>query len=165
MSRNPQHSLRFLPVGLSVEGRDCLIVGGGNVGERKVQNLLRAGGVVTVVAPSITPTLSALAGQGKIRWIEELFHEEQLGNAFLVVAATDDETLNAKIVAGAARCGALACDASSAERSQVIFGALLYTSDATVAVFTDGHDPTRARRLRDHIGKILADNSDGALQK
>ena len=43
--------LRFLPVGLNVRGRRCVVVGGGNVGTRKVGNLARAGADVTVVAP------------------------------------------------------------------------------------------------------------------
>jgi siroheme synthase (precorrin-2 oxidase/ferrochelatase) len=79
-----------------------------------------------------------------------------------VIAATDDEGLNASIVEAAERQGALACDASSAERSQVIFGALLGVQDATVAVFTDGHDPAAARALRNRIGNLLSAFSRGS---
>jgi siroheme synthase (precorrin-2 oxidase/ferrochelatase) len=50
----------------------------------------------------------------------------------------------------------LACDASSAERSQVIFGALLQRDELTVAVFTDGNDPAHARQTRDQIADLLA---------
>jgi siroheme synthase-like protein len=164
MSSKSLDNLRFLPVGLSVAGRDCLVVGGGSVGERKAQNLLRAGASVRVVAPSVTTALSDLVDQGRVRWVESPFREEQLGGAFLVVAATDDEALNASIVGRAARAGLLTCDASSAERSQVIFGALLDVEDATVAVFTDGHDPARARRMRDRIGNALSNSTDGAPQ-
>jgi siroheme synthase (precorrin-2 oxidase/ferrochelatase) len=46
----------------------------------------------------------------------------------------------------------------------VIFGALLDVEDATVAVFTDGHDPARARRMRDRIGNALSNSTDGAPQ-
>ncbi len=149
--------LRFLPVGLSVEGRDCLVVGGGGVGERKVHNLLRAGASVRVVAPSVTAGLKELADRGTVKWLESPFRVALLGDAFLVVAATDSEELNASIVGWAAEKGILACDASSAARSGVIFGALTTVAGATVAVFTDGSDPARARCIRDRIGKGLGD--------
>ena len=79
-----------------------------------------------------------------------------MGDAFLTVAATNDDDRNAAVVRAAIRNGALACDASSAERSQVIFGALHQHDDTTIAVFTDGHDPSRARRTRDQIANLLA---------
>ena len=65
------------------------------------------------------------------------------------------QRLNASIADASTRQGSLACDASSAERSQVIFGALFDADGATVAIFTDGNDPARARTLRNHIGTLL----------
>jgi len=59
--------------------------------------------------------------------------------------------LNASLVEAAGRRGVLVCDASSAERSQVIFGALHQGDGFTVAVFTDGRDPSLARNTRDRI--------------
>jgi siroheme synthase-like protein len=149
-------SLRFLPVGLDLRGARCLVVGGGNVGTRKVETLVRAGAHVSVVAPRISEALAAQVDAGRVRWVQESFREQHLDRAFLAVAATDDDTLNAAIVRAAAQVGALACDASSAERSQVIFGALLQHDDVTVAVFTDGNDPARARATRDHIADLVA---------
>jgi siroheme synthase-like protein len=156
MRSDSQHDLRFLPVGLSVGGKPCLVVGGGSIGTRKVQNLVRSGATVAVVSPTVTAELASLADSDRIRVVADQFKMEYLEGAFLVVAATNDRGLNADIVEEATRRGALACDASSAERSQVIFGALLDADGATVAVFTDGHDPVLARQLRDRIGKSLA---------
>jgi len=148
--------LRFLPVGLDVRGKNCLVVGGGSVGTRKALTLARAGAVVTVISPAVTGELAEQIEVGRIRRVKDAFREEHLGDAFLVVAATDDEALNAAVVRVAAQCGALVCDASSAERSQVIFGALLEGDDVTVAVFTDGRDPAKARRTRDQIANLVA---------
>ncbi len=78
-----------------------------------------------------------------------------MGNVFLAVAATDDDDRNAAVVQAAVRSGTLACDASSAERSQVIFGALLEGEDVTIAVFTGGRDPALARRTRDQITDLI----------
>jgi siroheme synthase-like protein len=74
---------------------------------------------------------------------------------FLAVAATDDDALNAAVVQAAVQNGVLVCDASSAKRSQVIFGALLEGDDVTIAVFTGGRDPAEARRTRDQIADLL----------
>ena len=156
MSNDCSDRLRFLPVGLDVRGKSCLVVGGGGVGTRKVLTLARAGAAVTVVSPTVAGELAGLIETGQIRWVKDSFTEEHLGGAFLVVAATDDEALNATVARLAAQSGALVCDASSAERSAVIFGALLDQRDFTVAVFTDGRDPARARQTRDRIAALLS---------
>ncbi len=148
--------LRFLPIGLRLRSARCLVVGGGPVGTRKVETLVRAGAHVSVVAPRISEELAALVDTGRVRWLPEPFRVEHLEGASLAVAATGDEALNAAVVRSAAERGMLACDASSAERSQVIFGALLQRDDLTVAVFTDGNDPARARQTRDQIADFLA---------
>jgi uroporphyrin-III C-methyltransferase/precorrin-2 dehydrogenase/sirohydrochlorin ferrochelatase len=152
--------LRFLPVGLDVRGRRCLVVGGGSVGTRKALTLARAGADVTVVAPALSDELAARGEAGRIRCAREPFRPEHLQGAFLVIAATDDEALNAAVVRGAAQHGALACDASSAERSGVIFGALLEGDGVTVAVFTHGRDPALAARTRDWIAALLAQRDE-----
>ena len=161
MTSDSSDRLRFLPVGLDVRHKSCLVVGGGNVGTRKAFTLRRAGAIVTVVAPTVTRELAEQIEAGRVHWVEDSFREEHLGGAFLMIAATDDEALNAAAVRLAAQSGTLVCDASSAEHSQVIFGALLKSDDVTVAVFTDGRDPTRARQTRDHIADLL-DRQEGS---
>jgi uroporphyrin-III C-methyltransferase/precorrin-2 dehydrogenase/sirohydrochlorin ferrochelatase len=126
------------------------------VGTRKALALSRAGAEVTVIAPAITEELAAQIEPGRVRWLRQPFHQEHLAGAFLVVAATDDETLNEAIVRHAAELGALACDASSARRSGVIFGACHDAGDVTVAVLTDGRDPALASKTRDQIAAFLA---------
>jgi siroheme synthase-like protein len=157
MASDSSPTLRFLPVGLKVQGKRCLVVGGGGVGTRKALTLARAGADVTVVAPSVSGELAEQAGAERIRWLKDSFRPTHLQGAFLVVAATDDEALNAELVRLALRQCPLVCDASSAERSEVIFGALLSHHEVTVAVFTDGRDPAEARRTRDQIADLLAE--------
>ena len=146
---------RFLPVGLDLRDRNCLVVGGGSVGTRKALTLRRAGAAVTLVSPTVTGELGQEIQSGRIRWIKSAFREEHLEGVFLVVAATNDQRVNATVVRMAASHEVLVCDASSAQRSQIIFGALFQHQDVTVAVFTDGRDPTRARKTRDQIANSL----------
>jgi siroheme synthase-like protein len=101
------------------------------------------------------------AKRQRVRWIKDELREEHLAGAFLVVAATNDQAVNEMATLIGRRNHALVCDASSAERSQIIFGALLDGNDATVAVFTDGTDPARARAVRDRIAQCVSlDNND-----
>lgn len=161
MTSSSSRNLRFLPLGLDVRGKQCVVIGGGSVGTRKVTNLSRAGALVTVVSPDLSTEVAAMVDSGEICWIQSRYSEKQLSGAFLVVAATDDEALNATIAADASQLGALVCDASSAERSRVIFGALHREADGTtVAVFTDGRDPAGARRTRDKVSRLLRLDSD-----
>jgi len=147
---------RYLPLGVRVEGRHCCVIGGGEIGTRKVQNLLRAGAQVTIIAPAATARIEELAASGRITWRQEIFRPEQCAGAFLIVAASDDPEVNAAVVRAAGESGALSCDASSSESTQIIFGALHEQDGMTVAVFSDGRDPGRARRLRDRIRNLLS---------
>lgn len=146
--------MKYLPVGLDVRGRICIVVGGGKIGSRKVANLLRAGAAVTVIAPTATDEIGVLAKSGEIRWQRREFEGSDLDGAFLTVAATDDIELNGRVVQEATAAGSLVCDASSSDRSQVIFGALHEGVDVTLAVFTDGKDPALARRTRNRIAAL-----------
>ncbi|NIM52708.1 MAG: hypothetical protein GTO22_26260 [Gemmatimonadales bacterium] len=156
MTSDSSNALRFLPVGLDVQDENCLVVGGGDVGTRKAITLARAGAMVTVVSPTRTRKLAEQTRADNIHWVNDSFRKEHLRGVFLAVAATDDEALNATVVRLATQYGVLVCDASSAERSQVIFGALLEGDDVTIAVFTGGRDPAEAGRTRDQIAKLLA---------
>jgi siroheme synthase-like protein len=133
-----------------------VVVGGGTVGARKALKLARAGAEVTVVSPRVGEGLLRAIEDGRVRWVKERFSADHLAGAYLVVMATDDPVLNAAGALLAAQERALACDASSARHSQVIFGALLESDGVTIATFTDGRDPALARQVRDEIAGLLA---------
>jgi len=146
--------MRYLPIGLDVRGRICIVVGGGRIGTRKAINLLKAGAAVTLVSPEAGGEVAALAEAGEITWLKKAAQEGDLEGSFLAVIASDSEELNAQLVGSAKDRGILVCDASSAERTEVIFGALHHGHDTTVAVFTDGRDPSLARKTRDRIAEL-----------
>ncbi len=146
--------MRYLPIGLDLRGRICIVVGGGQIGTRKATNLLRAGADVTVVSPEATEDLVQLAEEKRLVWLKEAYKGVVLDGAFLAVAATDDEATNTRLVQDARAQGVLVCDASDASRSDVIFGALHHGELVTVAIFTDGQDPSLARKTRDRIAAL-----------
>lgn len=147
--------MRFLPLGIDMNGRRCVVVGGGAVGTRKARTLVGAGASVTVVAPRVTAELARDIEEGRVRWQRALVRRDHLEGAFLVVMATDDPVLNRLGSRLAEDMRALACDVSAPGGSGVIFGALLERDGATIATFTDGRDPALARQVRDAIGRML----------
>ena len=149
--------MKYLPVGLDLRGRICIVVGGGRIGTRKATTLLQAGAAVSVVAPEATEEVARLADSGQLLWKKEEYRESHLDGSFLAVVATEDEGLNARLVQNAKESGVLVCDASSASRSEVIFGALHQSDGVTLAVFTDGRDPSLARKTRDRIADLSAE--------
>jgi siroheme synthase-like protein len=86
--------MKYYPVFLDVRERPCLVVGGGQIAERKAIALFDAGANLTVISPSLTPVLAELAGKGKITHHGKTFAEQDLAGAYLVIAATNDTEVN-----------------------------------------------------------------------
>jgi len=139
------------PVALSMRGRRAVVVGGGNVAEWKVRGLLAAGAQVVVVAPRVTEPLAALAEAGEIVRHPRPFAEGDLAGAVLAFAATDDETVNAAVVADARANGVLVNDASSAGRGDFATPAVHRAGPLTVAVDSGGLSPSFTKRVRDEL--------------
>jgi len=86
--------MEALPIFMKLRGRRCVVIGGGEVAARKVVMLLKADAEVEVVAPELHAELAALTAAGSIRYLPSVFIPWQLDGACLVIAATDDESVN-----------------------------------------------------------------------
>jgi uroporphyrin-III C-methyltransferase/precorrin-2 dehydrogenase/sirohydrochlorin ferrochelatase len=172
--------VRYFPLFADLRGRRVLVVGGGDVAERKVRLLRDAGARVGVVARELVarelstwvsdrPSLPLpLAGEGRgegcVSWLAHEFDESQLGDATLVVAATSDGAVNAR-VASAARARHLLCNVvDDAERSSFIVPAIVDRSPLVIAISSGGAAPVLARLARERI-EMLLDESIGALAR
>ncbi len=137
--------MKTYPIFAIIEDRPCLVVGGGRVGERKVQDLREAGGRVTVVSQGLTPVLKDLARAGQIDFLNEEFTPEHLQGMVLVMAATDDPGLNARVSAAAREQGIWVNVADQPELCTFIVPAQVRRGDRPVAIGTAGASPARAR--------------------
>ncbi len=143
--------MKTYPIFALIEDKPCLVVGGGAVGERKVLDLREAGARVTVVSFSLTPALAELAEAGRIRYLAEDFTPDHLENMVLVMAATDDRQVNARVSAAAQAKGIWVNVADDPELCTFIVPAQVKRGDLTVAISTGGASPALARKLRQEL--------------
>ena len=143
--------MRYYPIQLDVQGRRCLVVGGGGVGTRKVDTLLSCGARVTVVSLKVTDGLRRLSACGAIRLWERAYAASDLEGIFLVNGATDDEELNRRVSADAAALNILCNIADRPEKCNFILPAVVQRGDLVLTVSTSGKSPALAKKLRHEL--------------
>ena len=143
--------MRYYPIGLDISGRRCLVIGGGDVGERKVERLLECGARVTVVGRDLTPALAGLRKKGAIDHIPGDYEQKHLKGSFLVIGATDDRVVNERIFRDARKKGVLANIVDDPERCDFILPALCRQGELVITVATEGKSPALAKKLRQDL--------------
>ena len=136
---------------LRLEGRDCLVVGGGEVGLEKVEGLLACDGRVTLVAPAATGALRELAEEGSIAWEQRDFTEADLEGKFLAIAATDDSEVNISIYQAAERRAMLINVVDVPSLCNFILPAIVRSGPLAIAISTAGASPALAKRIKREI--------------
>jgi precorrin-2 dehydrogenase len=138
----------YFPAFLDLRGRRCLVVGGGEVGKRKTRALLDCGAVVTVVSPTLTPSLTALAATGRIEHRARAFRRSDLCGRALAIAATGDARVDEGIAALARSSRVLVNVVDRPEHCDLIMPSVLRRGDLQIAVSTGGRSPALAREIR-----------------
>ncbi|MEN9705137.1 MAG: hypothetical protein RLZZ393_1016 [Pseudomonadota bacterium] len=145
----------YLPIFVDLRDRLVVVVGGGVVAFRKVEHLLSARALVRVLSPDLHPELARLRNDGRLQHEAAVFSPPLIEGAALVVAATDDESVNEAVSRAARERGIWVNVVDDAARSQFIFPAIVDRSPLIVAVGTAGSSPSLARRVRTQIETLL----------
>ena len=157
------------PVNLVLDGRRCLVVGGGTIALRKVEGLVACGGRVTVVAPRVEPGLHRPAG---VIVEERPWRPDDLDGMWLAIAATDDPAVNGAVYAEGQRRGVWVNGADDPANCSFTLPSVVRRGDLQVTVSTGGRSPALAswlrRRIESQIGpeyevllELLATERDG----
>lgn len=136
------------PIFLDLHNRPCLVVGGGRVAERKVEGLLKAGAVVTLVAPEITAEMRMIISGQRVQHHARPFTDSDIDGAFLVVAATNHSDVNAHIAQLADARNIPVNVVDDATVGSFIIPSVVDRSPVTIAISTGGASPVLARQLR-----------------
>jgi uroporphyrin-III C-methyltransferase/precorrin-2 dehydrogenase/sirohydrochlorin ferrochelatase len=145
----------YLPIFVDVRDRLVVVVGGGVVAARKVEHLLKAHARVRIVSPDLTPDLAVYRDLCRIEHRALLFSPSQLDGAQLVIAATDDESVNEAVSVACRERGVWVNVVDDPDRSAFIFPAIVDRSPLIVAIGSAGTSPTLARRVRTQIEALL----------
>ena len=143
--------MRYLPLHFDLKGRPVLVVGGGELARRKVSLLLAAGASITLVAPEISGGLAEMLGGSEHRLQYEPYSQANLDNVALVVAATDDESVNRQVSVDAQAANVPVNVVDSPELCTVTFPAIVDRDPIVVSIGSAGGAPVLVRHVRELI--------------
>lgn len=138
------------PINLMLEGRRCLVVGGGTVAERKVTSLLAAGAAVTVIAPAVTIQLRQWWMQGRLEWLCRAFEISDVAGYFLVICATSDSAANAAAAAAGRSGSVLVNVVDQPALCNFTVPSVFCQGDLVLTASTNGKAPAMSRWFRQH---------------
>lgn len=147
--------MSLLPIFLRLDKRPCLLVGAGTVALAKLESLHAAGASVTVVAPQAVPEISRMAAAGQLIWHSRVFQPMDLEGVFLVIAATNDSSVNHTVYEEALRRNVLCNAVDDPPNCDFYFGSVVSRGELQVAISTAGESPALAQRLRKEIDAQL----------
>src|SRR3972149_12118376 len=143
--------MKYYPAFLNLQGRPCIVIGGGSVAEGKVYSLLEAEALVTIISPELTPNLNTWLDEGRLTHVKRPYQSGDLTGAVLAISATNDRAVNEQVWREAtARCVPVNV-VDDPPHCTFIAPALMRRGDLTIAVSTGGKAPTLAVRVRDQI--------------
>jgi precorrin-2 dehydrogenase/sirohydrochlorin ferrochelatase len=140
--------VRYHPVYLDLRGRRCVVVGGNDVAQDKVESLLEADARVTVVSPVLTAALGALAETHEILHHPRSYRSGDLADAVLAYVAVDDEAEQTAVATDASAAGVLVNVVDMPRLCTFIAPAVVRREPIVIAISTGGASPALARRLR-----------------
>lgn len=150
------------PVGLRLAGRRVVVLGGGQVAQRRLPALIKAGADVRLVSPSVTPSVEAMADTGEITWVRRRYEDGDLRNAWYALIATSDDEANTRASAEAEAHRVWCVRSDDAEAATAWTPATGRSEGVTVAVLSSDvqdRDPRRTAAIRDAVVEGLRDGS------
>jgi precorrin-2 dehydrogenase/sirohydrochlorin ferrochelatase len=145
----------YLSLNFQVQDKEIVIIGGGSVAQRKVGNILPAGARLTVISPTITYELQQLRDNGSIKHVPHPYQPGDLAGAFLVIAATNDRSVNRAVAAEAQALGILVEITDNPALGNVTSPAILRQGDLSIAISTNNKAPALAGAIRRELSDLF----------
>jgi siroheme synthase-like protein len=147
--------MAFYSIFMNLSRRRCVVIGGGAVAERRVEGLLAANADLTLISPSVTARINALAAEGSIRLLLRRYQNGDLTGFDLVFVASDDERVNQAVMAEGRRQNLWVNSADDPENCDFILPAVIRRGELTVAISTGGVSPATTRVMREELESYL----------
>ncbi|CCQ11520.1 Siroheme synthase / Precorrin-2 oxidase [Pseudoalteromonas luteoviolacea B = ATCC 29581] len=147
--------MQYLPIFTKLENKPVVIIGGGEVAVRKARAILKAGAALTIVAPEFDKSLTSLADEYPINFVPAFFEPDHLTGAMLVIAATDNDQVNAEVFAAAEAKNIFVNVVDDQPKCSFIFPSIVDRNPITIAISSAGTAPVLARRLREKLETLI----------
>ncbi len=147
--------MEFLPIFLNIKNKPCLVVGGGEVATRKTMLLLQAGAQVSVVSPELDPILHDHLAHGRIKHSAEYFQPKHLKTISLVIAATNNRTINQQVSEAAKLLQIPVNVVDDPDLCTFIMPSIVDRSPLIIAISSSGQSPVLARLLRAQLETMI----------
>lgn len=154
----------YYPIFLDLKGRSCVVIGGGEVAERKVKGLVDAGAEVTIISPDITLQLAVWVEEAKIRHEPRHYRPGDLREYELAFVATDDGSVNSAVLDEARKSKVWVNAADDPAHCDFILPSVLRRGDLVVAVASGGTSPGLSRAVREELEDYFTDDYAVLLQ-
>ena len=143
----------YYPAFIDVRDRRCVVIGGGDIGEEKVQKLLDCGAKVTVISPEVNDGVRELADGERVAWAQREYRPGDLEGAFLAIASTDDNKVNRQIAQEAEERNVLLNVVDVTHLCTFIAPSVVRRGEVTIATSTGGASPALARTFREKLSQ------------
>ncbi|MFB8248466.1 uroporphyrinogen-III C-methyltransferase [Streptomyces sp. NPDC001046] len=152
------------PVGLRLAGRRVVVLGGGQVAQRRLPALIAAGADIVLVSPEVTPSVQAMADAGELTWHRRRYEEGDLDSAWYALVATSDPEANtlASAEAEGRRIWCVRADDADVATAWTPASGHSESEGVTVAVLTTDareRDPRHIAAIRDAVVEGLRDGT------
>lgn len=145
--------MKTYPINLVLEHKLVVLIGAGREIARKIPELLEAGAQVRVIAPQAQQSIQNYAAEGKIAWLRRCYRPGDLTGAFLVIAATGDQSVHDAVWAEGQANGQLVNVMDVIPQCNFHAVSVVRQGQLTIAIGTGGAAPALAATLRQRLSK------------
>lgn len=147
--------MAVFPLFINLEGKKCIVVGGGKVAARKIETLLKFGASITVISPLPVKSILGLKCEDRLIVKRKKYSEEDIDGAFIIIAATSDKKANKRIYDDAVKNNIPVNVVDCPRKCTFIFPSIVKRNDLVVGISTSGRYPALSKKMREKIEKML----------
>ena len=146
---------RYYPIFVNLEGKNCLIIGGGKVAERKAATLLDYKANIRIVSPQVGDTINKWSQENLLSWRKGEFRESDLKDIFMVFVATDNQKITEYVVQLCRSRGIMVNAVDDPPNCDFFVPSILRQQSLVIAISTEGKSPMFAKRLRKELEELI----------
>ena len=144
-----------LPIFINVRQKPCLVIGGGDIAFRKINLLIKAQAKVDCLSPLFCEGITNLSQNGDVNLIQKRFESDDIKDYAIIIASTDDSSVNALISKSAKEARIPVNVVDSPELSSFIMPSIVDRSPVIIAVSSAGRAPVLARIIRAKLETVI----------